>query len=97
MWPPLEVHSNVAPVPNAPWDRETMNATELEGIHPVLRQILAMKDQGLNGVGVVTSFIRCQVQPLQERVHCGFEYIGPEDPARVAIEELSEDEVLVRI
>ena len=59
MWPPLEVHNNVVPMPNAYWDKETVNATELEGIHPFLKQLLTMKDQGLNGVGVVASFIRC--------------------------------------
>ena len=58
-----------------------MNATELERIHPFLKQLSAMKDQGLNGVGVVASFIRRRVQLLQERVHYGFEYIEPNDPA----------------
>ena len=74
-----------------------MNMTELEGIHPFLKQLSAMKDQGLNGVGVVTSFIRRRVQPLQERVHYGFEYTGPEDHARVTNVELTEDEVLEKI
>ena len=58
MWPSLEVHSNAAPVPNARWEKEAMNVTELEGICPFLKQLSTMKDQGLNGVGVVTSFIR---------------------------------------
>ena len=97
MWPPLEVHSNAAPVPNARWEKEPMNAMELEGIRPFPKQLLAMKDQGLNGVGVVTNFIRHRVQPLQKRVQYGFEYIGPQDPCRVTTEELIEDEVLERI
>ena len=74
-----------------------MNATELEGIRPFLKQLTPMKDQGLNGVGVVTSFIRHRVQPLQERVHYGFEYIRPNDPTRVTTDELIENEVLERI
>ena len=37
MWPPLEVHNNAAPVPNARWEKEIVNATELEGIHPFLK------------------------------------------------------------
>ena len=57
MWP-LEVHSDTVSVPNNCWDKETLSATELEGIRPFLKQIQAMKDQGLSGVGVVTSFIR---------------------------------------
>jgi hypothetical protein len=50
MWPPLEVHSNAALVPNTRWEKETMNTMELEGIHPFLKQLSAMKDQGLNGL-----------------------------------------------
>ena len=37
MWPPQEVHSNAAPVPNACWEKEPMNAMELEGIRPFLK------------------------------------------------------------
>jgi hypothetical protein len=81
MWPPLEVHSNVASVPNARWEKEPVNAMELEGIRPFLKQLSAMKDQGLNGVGVVANFIRHRVHPLQERAHYVFEYVGPKDPA----------------
>ena len=77
MWPPLEVHSNAAPVPNARWEKEPMSATELEGIRLFLKQLSAMKDQGLNEVGVVASFIRRRVQSLQERVHYGFDYTRP--------------------
>ena len=48
-------------VPNARWEKEPMSATELEGIRPFLKQLLAMKDQGLNRVGVVANFIRRRV------------------------------------
>ena len=58
MWPPLEIHSNAAPVPNARWEKEPMSMVELEGIHQFLKQLSIMKDQGLNGVGVVANFIR---------------------------------------
>jgi len=44
VYPPLEVHSIATPVPNARWEKKTVNATELEGIRPFLRQITAMKD-----------------------------------------------------
>ena len=74
-----------------------LNATEHEGIHPFIKQIQAMKDQGLSGVGGVASFIRHRVQPLQERIHYGFEYTGPEDPTRVTTNELTEGEVMERI
>ena len=56
-----------------------------------------MKDQGLSGIGVVASFIRRRVQPVQERIHYGFEYTSLEDPAWVTTDELTEGEVLERI
>ena len=30
MWPPLEVHSNIVPVPNTRWEKEIVDATKLE-------------------------------------------------------------------
>ena len=56
--PLLEVHSDTMLVPNNHWDKETLSATELEGICPFLKQIRAMKDQVLTEVRVVASFIR---------------------------------------
>ena len=94
---PLEVLSDTVLVLNNRWDKETLSAMELKGIHPFLKQIRAMKDQGLSGVGVVASFIRHRIQPLQERIHYGFEYTGPKDPSLVTADELMEGEVLERI
>jgi hypothetical protein len=34
------------------------------------------------------------VQPLRERVHYDFEYIGLEDPTRMSKDELSKEEIL---
>jgi hypothetical protein len=96
MFPPLAVHSNAAPVPNDQWEKENLTAAELRKIQPFLKQIKAMKIQGLSGVGIVAIFIRRQVHPLRERVHYGFEYTGLEDPTRMSKEELS-GEVLERI
>jgi hypothetical protein len=83
MHPPLELHSNAAPVPNTLWDKEVLSTTEIEGIRPFLNQIRSMKDQGLRRVGVVASFIRRRVQPLKDRVHYNFEYTGCQDPTRL--------------
>ena len=77
MYLPLGTHSNDTLIPNVRWDKEPMSAAELEGIQPFLKQLSFMRDQGLNGVRIVASFIRRRVQPLQERVHYGFEYVGP--------------------
>ena len=57
-----------------------------------------MKQQGLIGFGIVSSFLRRRVQPLKERENYGFEYSGAEDPSRmVPALELTDEEVLERL
>ena len=57
-----------------------------------------LKQQGLTGFGIVSSFLRRRVQPLKEREHLGFEYSGAEDPSRmVPALELTDEEVLERL
>ena len=54
-----------------------------------------LKQQGLTGFGIVSSFLRRRVQPLKEREHLGFEYSGAEDPScMVSALELTGEEVL---
>ena len=49
----------------------------------------------MTGFGIVSSFLRCRVQPLKERENFGFEYSGAEDPSRmVPALELTDEEVL---
>jgi hypothetical protein len=62
-----------------------------------LKEIKALKIQGLSGVGIVDSFIKCRVQPLWERVHYIFEYIRLEDPTWMSKDELSKEEILERL
>jgi uncharacterized membrane-anchored protein len=46
---------------------------ELQEIKPFLDRICALKQQGLAGFGIVSSFLRRRVQPLKERENYGFE------------------------
>jgi hypothetical protein len=71
----LAVHTNAGPSVNNHWEKEALTLSEIERIKPFLKEIKALKIRGLSGVGIVTSFIRSRVQPLQERVHYGFEEI----------------------
>ena len=57
-----------------------------------------LKQQGLTGFGIVSSFLCRRVQPLKEREHLGFEYSRAEDPSRmVPALELTDEEVLERL
>jgi hypothetical protein len=95
--PALAVHSNARPSANNHWNKEALTPSETEKIRSFLKEIKALKIRGLSGVGIVASFIRCWVQPLRERVHYGFEYVGVEYPTRMSKDELSEEEILGRM
>jgi hypothetical protein len=93
----LSVHNNARPSANNGWEKETLTPSETEKIKPFLKEIKALKIRGLSGMGIIASFIRRRVQPLRERVHYGFEYIGVEDPTWMSKDELSKEEILGRI
>ena len=71
---------------------------ESQAIKLFLERICTLKQQGLTGFGIVSSFLRRRVQPLKERENFGFEYSGAEDPSRmVPALELTDEEVLERL
>jgi len=71
---------------------------ELQTVKPFLERICTLKQQGLTGFGIISSFLCHRVQPLKERENYGFEYSGPEDPSRmVPALELTDEEVLERL
>ena len=83
---------------NDRWDKKLESPAEIQVIQPLLDRISMLKQQGLTGFGIVSSFLRHRVQPLKEREHLGFEYSGAEDPSRmVPALELTGEEVLERL
>jgi hypothetical protein len=61
----------------------------------LLDRICVLKQQGLNGLGIITSYLRQQIQPLKVREHYGFEYSRAEHPScMVSALELTDEEVL---
>ena len=46
----------------------------------LLGEIAGLSAQGLTGAVVALSFSKRLVQPIQDRVHPGFEYLGRQDP-----------------
>ena len=86
------------PMVNDRWEKNPLTMDELQAIKPFLERICTLKQQGLTGFGVVSSFLRRHVQPLKERENYGFEYSGAEDPSRmVPALELTDEEVLERL
>ena len=83
MIPPLAVHYGSGPVVNDRWEKNPLTVDELQAIKLFLDRICALKQQGLTGFGIVSSFLRRRVQPLKERENYGFEYSRAEDPSRM--------------
>jgi hypothetical protein len=63
----------------------------------LLTRIKHRKREGLTGVKIAYSFIKRQIQPLQERSELGYKYKGAEDPSRLKKEDLTHDEILERL
>ena len=75
-----------------------MTTAKVQAIQPFLDRISILKQQGLTGFDIVSSFLHRRVQPLKEREHLGFEYSGAKDPSRmVPALELTDEEVLERL
>jgi hypothetical protein len=66
-------------------------------ITDLLTRIKHRKREGLTGVKIAYSFIKRQIQPLQERSELGYKYKGAEDPSRLKKEDLTHDEILERL
>ena len=95
MIPPLAVHSRSGLLVNDRWDKNPVTTAEVQAIQPFLDRISTLKQQGLTGFGIVSSFLCRRVQPLKERENFGFEYSGAEDSSRmVPALELTNEEVL---
>ena len=97
MIPPLSIHSGSGPVVNDRWEKNPLTTDESQAIKPFLERICTLKQQGLTGFGIISSFLRRR-QPLKERENFGFEYSRAEDPSRmVPALELTDEEVLERL
>ena len=74
-----------------------MSKEDFKVIRPHIAQIAVCRNGGLTEEGVAACWIGHRIQPLQQRINLGFEYIGPEDPAGVTKEGLSDAELLDRL
>ena len=56
--PSLVVHSGSGPSVNDRWEKNSLTPDELQAIQPFLERISTLKQQGLTGFGIVSSFLR---------------------------------------
>ena len=75
----------------------TISVEEKEKFQIFLNTLKSLKEEGLTVAVVAASFLRRRIQPLQERVHYGFEYAGVEDPNRLIKVVLSDAVILAHL
>ena len=61
---------------------ELPSEEEMIQVNLLLNEIDGLSAQGLTGAMVALSFSKWLVQPIQDRMHPGFEYWGRQDPTR---------------
>jgi hypothetical protein len=61
------------------WDLG-LSTRELEDLKGLLQLVSDMKSRGVTGAAVARSFCRRMIQPIKDRVHPAYEYIGNRIP-----------------
>jgi len=74
-----------------------VSASNADQVEELLERIAKRRREGVTGAIVVSSWLRRQIQPLQSRIHSGFEYKGLYDPSRFSSEKTGRDEAMVLI
>ena len=93
---PVAVHTGFPPRKQDKWsDWTTMEEQRQQ--EPLLLRIENMKKARLTGGVVVRNFVSRRIQPLQQLVNFGFEYLGANDPSRISSTKLPTKEVFRRV
>ncbi|RLM48599.1 hypothetical protein C2845_PMPSC055854 [Panicum miliaceum] len=79
--PGLPPRTGFPPVLNARWE-EKPTKEEMVEVEVLLAELQKLKADKLTGAAVALSFAKRLTQPIQERVHPGYEYSGREDLTR---------------
>jgi hypothetical protein len=74
------------------WDLG-MSSRDLKELEPVLGLVSELKKQGVTGAAVARLFCRRMIQPIKDRVHPTYEYVGQTDPTREVNRKVSKEEM----
>ncbi|RLN12163.1 retrotransposon protein, putative, unclassified [Panicum miliaceum] len=89
--PGLPSRTGLPPVLNAKWV-EKPNEEGMVEVEVLLAEMQKLKAEKLTGAALALSFVKRLTQPIQERVHPGYEYSGREDPTRGQNRKVSRSE-----
>src|SRR3954466_13852071 len=81
--------------PKRSWKNQILDGevAEIEGLYRQVEDLQLIPDKEVNGVDIIRTFLKHQVQPLQARAHPMFLYSGHRDPTRVSAEEFSKGDL----
>jgi hypothetical protein len=80
--PSLPPSTGYPPILSDKWE-EMPTEGEMVQVRVLLAELTRLKADKLTGVAVALSFSKRLTQPIQDRVHPGYEYSGHDDPTRV--------------
>ena len=70
----------------------------VDQVHFLLGEIERVKvDHRICGASVIAHWSMRRIQPLQQRVHLGFQYTGGADPSRYSRSKITEDDLKDRV
>ena len=83
------------PVKRPSWNSRGGRADQVNFLFGEIERLKA--DHQITGASVIVHWILRRVQPLQQRVHLGFQYTREEDPTRYTRAKISKDELKDRV
>jgi hypothetical protein len=73
------------------------SSRDLKELEPVLGLVSELKKQRVTGVAIARSFCRRMIQPIKDRVHPTYEYMGQLDPTGEVNRKVSKEEMAARV
>jgi hypothetical protein len=74
-----------------------LSSRHLKELEPVLGLVNKLKKHGVTGATVGRLFCQRMIQPIKDRVHPAYEYVGQSDPIREVNRKVSKEEMAARV
>ena len=91
----LSLRTSGPPVKKLSWNSRGDSADQVKFLLGEMERLKA--DHRITGAFVIVHWTLRRIQPLQRRVHLGFQYTGEEDPTRYTRDRISEAELKDRV
>ena len=83
------------PVKKSSWNSKGSGGDQVNFLLEEIERLKA--DHQICGASVIAHWSMRRIQPLQQRVHLGFQYTGGADPSRYSRSKITEDDLKDRV